>query len=65
VMGVRHAFAHGFGVPPATPGLIIAGQLDDSYVTDATECIRHFAGVTDNLLESELINRHSCATGWN
>lgn len=65
IMGVRHAFAHGFSVPHATPGLASPGILDPNYIDDATACITFFAKATDDLLEHELKHRHGTPNGWN
>ncbi len=64
VMDVRHSFAHGFSVPSNVPGILIPGELDNAYVTDAIDCLTFFAVKTDYLLEHELTHRHSCAAGW-
>ncbi len=63
VVSVRHAFAHGFDVPAGVPGLAVAGVLDAAYVDDAIQCLHFFATKTDDLLEHELMYRHSCRSG--
>jgi hypothetical protein len=64
VMGVRHAFAHGFPIPSNVMGLVVPGVLDIAYVDDAIACISFFATTTDQLLEHELTHRHGCLAGW-
>ena len=64
IMKVRHAFAHGFPVPPDIIGVISPGTLDPGYVADAFECVEFFAQSTDNLLNHELTHRHACLSGW-
>jgi hypothetical protein len=65
IISVRHAYAHGFDIPADVPGLSAPGTLDAPYVDDVISCIKFLASKTDELLEHELMHRHSCRSGWN
>ena len=65
IISVRHAYAHGFDISADIPGLSAPGKLDAAYVKDVISCIGFLASRTDELLEHELMHRHSCRSGWN
>lgn len=64
LMSVRHAFAHGFPVPPNIRALGNNPDLTPAYVNDVMDCLIFFADTTDGLLEHELKHKHGCRSGW-